>query len=347
MSGARGFGVWLGVVGVAVWLVSCAQVGVPSPSPGVVLPTVRSVDAVPTLVSVGAALPGRLLFVKGGDVWLWQGERGVALTSGGGAFQPVWSPDGREVAYVERGESFSDVVVMAAGGGGVRRLTDNGSGAAPHSYERIGATVWAFYPAWSPDGDEVAFASQYGPPAGSPAADYHMGLFRVARGGGVRVQLYADDGGHVGRLVYAPDGSIVFGYAPVGGGGALLYRYMRAGGVVPVPGLPEQRYDPAFSPDGRWLAFAGRDGGHTDVFVMAAGGGAPVRLTSLGGARAPAFSPDGSQVAFLAIAPGGQGFDLWVVGVQRGADGVLHALQVRQVTSGAGIDADSGVSWGR
>lgn len=37
--------------------------------------------------------------------------------------------------------------------------------------------------------------------------------------------------------------------------------------------------DPAFSPDGRWIAFSGQYGGNTDVYVMPAAGGQPERLT--------------------------------------------------------------------
>ena len=37
--------------------------------------------------------------------------------------------------------------------------------------------------------------------------------------------------------------------------------------------------DPAFSPDGQWVAFSGQYGGNTDVYVMAVAGGQPERLT--------------------------------------------------------------------
>jgi TolB protein len=76
-----------------------------------------------------------------------------------------------------------------------------------------------------------------------------------------------------------------------------------------------------------------------------AGGGAPARLTDMGAARAPAFSPDGSQIAFLAIAPGEGGFDLWVADLTADAGG-LRAGAPRRLTSGLGLDADSGLSWG-
>ena len=37
--------------------------------------------------------------------------------------------------------------------------------------------------------------------------------------------------------------------------------------------------NPHFSPDGRWIAFTGEYDGNVDVFVVAARGGSPTRLT--------------------------------------------------------------------
>ncbi|MDH5590960.1 MAG: hypothetical protein OEZ37_13000, partial [Gemmatimonadota bacterium] len=37
--------------------------------------------------------------------------------------------------------------------------------------------------------------------------------------------------------------------------------------------------DPAFSPDGAWIAFSGEYGGNVDVYVVPAAGGQPTRLT--------------------------------------------------------------------
>jgi TolB protein len=291
-----------------------------------------------------------LLFVRDGDIWLWQGDRGGALISSGSAFQPSWSPDGARLAYVERVESASDVLVVPAEGGEPLRLTANTSGNPPHSVERIYESMWAFYPAWSPDGQELAFAGQAGPPFGSPAGEYRLSLFVVpAAGQGERQQLYAEEGGHIGRLAYAPGGaSIVFVYAPADQGGSQLYQFTPESGMaVPVPGVPEQSYDPAFSPDGRWLAFAGHVDGGTDIFVMPALGGTPTRLTSLGSARTPVFSPDSTALGFLALAPGSNSFDLWLADLQPDTSGSLHAGQPRQITQDMQIDADSGLSWAR
>lgn len=46
---------------------------------------------------------------------------------------------------------------------------------------------------------------------------------------------------------------------------------------------PDEESSPRFSPDGRWLAFTGQDEGGKEVYVMPALGGAPQRLTYLGG----------------------------------------------------------------
>jgi TolB protein len=62
---------------------------------------------------------------------------------------------------------------------------------------------------------------------------------------------------------------------------------------------------PAYSPDGRQIAFTSdRDGGD-DVYVMDAKGGKPRRLThGLRVQAQPSWSPDGRRIAFSASASG-------------------------------------------
>src|SRR5262249_42287603 len=58
---------------------------------------------------------------------------------------------------------------------------------------------------------------------------------------------------------------------------------------------------PAWSPDGRQIAFVAGAHGKQEIYVMASDGADPHAITSLGiVASGPAWSPDGREVAFTA-----------------------------------------------
>ena len=66
---------------------------------------------------------------------------------------PVWSPDGRRIAFLSRRDGSKEVYVVNADGSGQRRLTRDA---------RFPAT-----PAWSPDGRQIAFEGGPDAPAAS------------------------------------------------------------------------------------------------------------------------------------------------------------------------------------
>lgn len=309
--------------------------------------------AQPTTMVSGEKLPGRLLFVQNGTIWLWQGQQGAPLLGDGTAWQPAWSPNGTRIAYVNRGESYSDIILADAQGITLEQLTTNESSQVSRSHERIYESQWAFYPTWSPDNTDITIVAQFGPPTGSPAFEYNLSLYTLPVAGGVRRQIYAEDNVHVGTMVYTADSSsIIYTRTEASAEGQQqLYRLdLVAGSNEPLPGAPTLSYDPAISSDGNWVVFAARDEDRTDIWVLPENAAsdsepAPQRLTSLGMARSPAFSPDGQLLAFLAVPEGQNGFELWVADLSRDANGTPTVGTPRQITQNMRLDVDSGLSW--
>jgi len=100
--------------------------------------------------------------------------------------------------------------------------------------------------------------------------------------------------------------------------------------TLPLTSFPGQELDPAFSADGRQLAFAwdGAAGDNFDIYVKLIDTGAPLRLTNHPGSdRGPAWSPDGRYIAFTRQYEGGSG--LFMVPALGGTERRLVTLGFR------------------
>ena len=231
---------------------------------------------------------------------------------------PAGAPDGKRIAFMStrdghvdaiHGFPIYDIYVMDADGGNQQNLTNN-----PH-YDTS--------PAWSPDGQRIAFAS-------------NMFLFD-----GERAPLRFDicvmnaDGGNLQRLTNNPHGDRDPSWSP--DGKRIVFSARREGHVVhnldltyeiyvmDADGQNEQRltenrkndWEPSWSPDGQRIAFSSDRKGdldNFDIYVMDADGGNQQKLTNhRGWDGSPSWSPDGERIVFRSKRDGN--WEIYVMGV--------------------------------
>jgi len=94
----------------------------------------------------------RGLFEARGDVFTVPAEFGEIInltqTSGVREIDPVWSPDGKSIAYLsDRTGEYEIFTRPADGSGSEKQITVNG-------------TIWRFAPIWSPDSRKIAFSDK-------------------------------------------------------------------------------------------------------------------------------------------------------------------------------------------
>src|SRR5579885_2985529 len=154
---------------------------------------VRAASETPLLVQSPTVNATDVVFVYGGYLWSVPRDGGAArqLTTGGHESSPVFSPDGKWLAFTGHYDGNADVFVMPAEGGEPKRLTWH-----PGPDVAIG---------WTPDGKRVLFTS-----ARDAYADFTR-FYTVPAEGGVAEPLpmwrasegsYSPDGTH---MAYVPN----------------------------------------------------------------------------------------------------------------------------------------------
>jgi TolB protein len=282
-------------------------------------------------------LEGRILFVKDGDLWVWQSGSAHQLATGGTWSQPSWSPAGDALAYVYRGTNFADIFVTDDQGQSQQRLTDSQSTTLENN-------DWNLRPTWSPDGQLIAFVSDR-------ASTFPVLWVMNAADGSGRHQLVTPGlvEEAVDSMAWSPDGAqlaATFYNEP----GPTQIALIPLGGNTRQPGhmltdTPGGALDPTWSPDGSWLVYAGHDGSAMELRAVHPDGTADQALTRDGyPARSPVFSSDGKHVAYLSERTGY--FELWSIDISADAAGGITASSPKQLTQDLHIDAASGLSWG-
>ena len=328
----------LGLVGLVVILLSApaatkgggASVGTPPP------------DRSDTLH--GSSIAGQIVFSRLGRLWRWQGDTAHPLNVAAGnstiannqvgLTQPALSRDGAKLAFVRQDESFSDLWLSASDGSAAHALTTNRGNGTPRTPNFIGSSLWAFGPAWSPAGTEIAYLSDVGTDdltlRATSASKFNQRPLNA-------------------RLAVAQGGDQRPGWSPLGdevalaafdNGKSQIYSIKTANGQsTKLTDQPDGAYDPAWSPDGKLIAFVSRRGNAAELWLMHADGSAATLLTNLN-SRNPVWSPDGQKLAFLSSKD--SAFELYVLDLT--PDGRASG-QPRQLSQNARLDGASGFAW--
>lgn len=200
---------------------------------------------------------------------------------------PVWSPDGRRVVFVSNRDGDDELFVMSANGSGLRQLTRN---------RAVDTT-----PAWSPDGRSLVFASN------RAGGEHKLYVLRVDTGSarqltrGPRTAFdVAPSWSSDGKLIAFASNRAAYANSDiwlVRPDGTALRRLTRTPGSESRPG---DEGTPAFSPDGRRIAFSTNRDRQQEIYVMDADGTDARRLTRAPGRDdiLPRWSPDGRSLAF-------------------------------------------------
>ena len=189
----------------------------------------------------------------------------VPLTSyTGEQDQGAFSPDGTRVvfAWTTPEDGNRNLFIKQTGTENLLRLTN----AAESDYS----------PAWAPDGTRIAYLAM---------SDKGLGLYVVSSRGGPAEKIYTPRSmvhWEQRALSWSPDGkSLLF---PDDTPSSILLLSLDTLQVHPITTPPHDwdgDVDPAFSPDGRQIAFVrAMEGAVRDIYVVPTAGGTPRQLTS-------------------------------------------------------------------
>jgi Tol biopolymer transport system component len=253
--------------------------------------------------TVPAQLVGEIVFESGRsgskEVWTMKTD-GTDLfqitdrVGGGQATGPALSPDGRKVAFSladpTNGDDW-DIYVINVDGTGLTRLTTD-------------PAFDGWRPAWSPDGQEIAFFSTRDDPLNDE--------IYVMNADGSNVRRLTNNPADDADPAWSPDGTRVAWMTNRDGDRDIYVMNVDGSNPTALTVDPANDEWPAWSPDGTKIAFDTFRDGNREIYVINADGTGLTNLTNdPADDSAPAWSRDGTKIAFMSGRSGG--VDIWVM----------------------------------
>jgi dipeptidyl aminopeptidase/acylaminoacyl peptidase len=285
---------------------------------------------------------GKLVFQTtiGGEFYTIQadGSNLQRITDG---VDPIWSPDGKQIAFT-RWRDPRGVWVVDADGSNERRVFD-----------------WdeARWPSWSPDGSQILFSRQHGGRTESKERCFFGFCFDIPAKPHWRLGIAQGSDGAFREppsplISLAPDWSpqgeqVVFsgehGLVIQTVDGEVSYQITNDGRDIGA----------VWSPDGQRLAFTRRQHDHWEVYVVDADGRNLSRLTDTperpdgqpGNSAAPAWSPDGKSLAFVTDRTGT--WEIWVMRASGRQQKAMFESALSHLALEYGSVGERAISWTR
>jgi dipeptidyl aminopeptidase/acylaminoacyl peptidase len=301
-----------------------------------------------------AAFPGSIVYAKTGNIWIQTGKETHQLTNTGLDSMPSWAPDGKTIYFIrttpeigiwpEQGADRRWAETIPA----IMRIKADGTGDPVKVLDgRIsqGSRDWFSWirqPVLSPNGKTLAMVSDGPDPTKSDVVLQFLDIGSKKRT--VPDVTEIQPLGHQDPA-WRPDGQVLL-YVRNGRSGTrgapIIFRWdVRQGRSAPVTG--PGYLEPAFSPDGRYIAATKTGPLGNDVVILDASRGVELaRITNDNSSWAPVWSPAGDAIAFLHI--DGQVVDLWMVKLDGAAPNWTVSAPIA-LTEVSGLDGASRPSW--
>ncbi|MFN0181216.1 MAG: protein kinase domain-containing protein [Gemmatimonadales bacterium] len=187
------------------------------------------------------------------------------------------SPDGRRIAANVRAPSKNDIWIFGPEGEPERMTFDEAEDE---------------HPVWSPDGSAIAYTSSL--------ASQARRLQIKAVTAGTRPRRILTWPRHLHLTSWARDGRWLLGYDFSPDQGKDVWAIAADGSdSIAVAAGPATESQPAFSPDGRWVAYESDESGRMEILVVSFPDLAVKRQISINGGRAPRWDPQGGSLFYL------------------------------------------------